>query len=153
MRDHLRTLSGLAHCGVSCYPNAGLPDEEGRYHETPRGLAQKLAGFADQGWLNVAGGCCGTTPEHIRAIAEALADKEPRRSNSSRFPAVSGIEPLYPEADNRPILVGERTNVIGSRKFRNMIREGQYEEASGIARRQVKGAPRWWISVGGSGSG
>lgn len=139
MRDHLRTLSGLAHCGVSCYPNAGLPDEEGRYHETPRGLAQKLAGFADQGWLNVAGGCCGTTPEHIRAIAEALADKEPRRSNSSRFPAVSGIEPLYPEADNRPILVGERTNVIGSRKFRNMIREGQYEEASGIARRQVKG--------------
>ncbi|MFD1407841.1 methionine synthase [Kroppenstedtia eburnea] len=139
MRDHLRTLSGLAHCGVSCYPNAGLPDEEGRYHETPRGLAQKLAGFAEQGWLNVAGGCCGTTPEHIRAIAEALADREPRRSNPSRFPAVSGIEPLYPEADNRPILVGERTNVIGSRKFRNMIREEQYEEAAGIARRQVKG--------------
>lgn len=139
MRDHLRTLSGLAHCGVSCYPNAGLPDEEGHYHETPRGLAQKLAGFAEQGWINVAGGCCGTTPEHIEAIAETLADKEPRRCNPAHSPAVSGIEPLFLEEDNRPILVGERTNVIGSRKFRDMIREGKYEEASGIARRQVKG--------------
>src|SRR5690606_11126803 len=66
MRDHLRTLSGLARCAVSCYPNAGLPDEEGRYHETPRALAAKLAAFADAGWLNIAGGCCGTTPEHTR---------------------------------------------------------------------------------------
>ncbi|MFC4077570.1 methionine synthase [Salinithrix halophila] len=139
MRDHLRTLAGMAECGVSCYPNAGLPDEDGNYHETPRGLAQKLAGFADQGWLNMAGGCCGTTPEHIRALSEALAEKSPRRRSVEPLTAVSGIEPLYLEADNRPVLVGERTNVIGSKKFRDLIKEGKYEDASEIARRQVKG--------------
>ncbi|MGI6185219.1 MAG: homocysteine S-methyltransferase family protein, partial [Brevibacillus sp.] len=78
MRDHLRTLANLAQCGVSCYPNAGLPDENGHYHETPNGLAAKMRAFAEQGWLNVAGGCCGTTPEHIRALAEALKDCKPR---------------------------------------------------------------------------
>ncbi|MDR6225728.1 methionine synthase [Desmospora profundinema] len=138
MRDHLRTLSGMAHCGVSCYPNAGLPDEDGHYHETPQGLARKLADFADQGWLNMAGGCCGTTPEHIRSLAEALKGKKPRMPRREPLTAVSGIEPLFLEADNRPVLVGERTNVIGSRKFRDLIQDGQYEEASEIARRQVK---------------
>ncbi|WP_107727869.1 methionine synthase [Desmospora activa] len=138
MRDHLRTLAGMAHCGVSCYPNAGLPDEDGHYHETPQALAQKLTAFADQGWLNMAGGCCGTTPEHIRALAEALRHKKPRAENREPLTAVSGIEPLFLEADNRPVMVGERTNVIGSRKFRDLIQEGQYEEASEIARRQVK---------------
>ncbi|QKG85849.1 methionine synthase [Kroppenstedtia pulmonis] len=138
MRDHLRTLSSLADCGVSCYPNAGLPDEDGNYHETPQGLAQKIVSFADQGWLNIAGGCCGTTPEHIRALAQALKDKKPREGRQDKFPAISGIEPLYPSADHRPVLVGERTNVIGSRKFREMIAAGQYEDASEIARRQVK---------------
>lgn len=138
MRDHLRTLASMAGCGVSCYPNAGLPDEEGRYHETPEGLAAKLAAFAEAGWLNMAGGCCGTTPDHIRALAEALKDKRPRPVPERRIPAVSGIEPVYVEADNRPILVGERTNVIGSRKFRNLIQEGEYEAAAEIARKQVK---------------
>ncbi|MEW9033786.1 MAG: homocysteine S-methyltransferase family protein, partial [Planifilum fimeticola] len=139
MRDHLRTLSGLARCAVSCYPNAGLPDEEGRYHETPRALAAKLAAFADAGWLNIAGGCCGTTPEHTRALAEALRGKRPRRPISSHPPAVSGVEAVFLEEDNRPLLVGERTNVIGSRKFRELIAAGRYEEAAEIARRQVKG--------------
>ncbi|GAA5346930.1 methionine synthase [Planifilum fimeticola] len=139
MRDHLRTLSGLARCAVSCYPNAGLPDEEGRYHETPRALASKLAAFADAGWLNIAGGCCGTTPEHTRALAEALRGKRPRRPISSHPPAVSGVEAVFLEEDNRPLLVGERTNVIGSRKFRELIADGRYEEAAEIARRQVKG--------------
>ena len=139
MRDHLRTLSSLAQCGISCYPNAGLPDEDGHYHETPQGLAEKMAAFADRGWLNVAGGCCGTTPEHIRAIAKALEGKKPRSPRSEPVAGVAGIEPLYPEEDNRPILVGERTNVIGSRKFKGLIRKGKYEEASEIARRQVKG--------------
>jgi 5-methyltetrahydrofolate--homocysteine methyltransferase len=138
MRDHLRTLASMAGCGVSCYPNAGLPDEEGRYHETPQGLAAKLAAFADAGWLNMAGGCCGTTPDHIRALAEALKDKRPRPIPERRIPAVSGIEPVYVEEDNRPILVGERTNVIGSRKFRTLIQEGEYEAAAEIARKQVK---------------
>jgi 5-methyltetrahydrofolate--homocysteine methyltransferase len=138
MRDHLRTLSGLARCGVSCYPNAGLPDEDGNYHETPQGLATKLAAFADAGWLNMAGGCCGTTPEHIRAIAEVMKGKKPRSPRKEPLSAVSGIEPLFLEEDNRPVLVGERTNVIGSKKFRELIAEGKYEDASEIARRQVK---------------
>lgn len=139
MRDHLRTLSGLARCAVSCYPNAGLPDEEGRYHETPSSLAAKMAAFADAGWLNIAGGCCGTTPEHIRALAEALRGKRPRRPVSSHPPGVSGVEAVFLEEESRPLLVGERTNVIGSRQFRELIAAGRYEEAAEIARRQVKG--------------
>lgn len=138
MRDHLRTLSGLAQCGVSCYPNAGLPDENGHYHETPQGLAAKMRAFAEQGWLNVAGGCCGTTPEHIRAMAEALKDCKPRQATVQPVSAISGIDVVYVEDDNRPLLVGERTNVIGSKKFRDLIAAGQYEEASDIARAQVK---------------
>lgn len=138
MRDHLRTLARLARCAVSCYPNAGLPDEDGHYHETPASLAQKMAAFAAQGWLNIAGGCCGTTPEHIRALAEALRGYAPRQAQPVHPPAVSGIEPLYLEEDNRPLLVGERTNVIGSRKFRQLIADGLYEEAAEIARAQVK---------------
>ncbi len=138
MRDHLRTLSGLAQSAISCYPNAGLPDEDGHYHESPTGLAKKMQGFAEQGWLNVAGGCCGTTPEHIRALAQALKDYTPRVAVPVRVPAISGIEPVYIEEDNRPLLVGERTNVIGSKKFRRLITNEQYEEASEIARLQVK---------------
>jgi 5-methyltetrahydrofolate--homocysteine methyltransferase len=138
MRDHIRTLSGMANCAVSCYPNAGLPDEDGHYHESPQALAAKLAGFAEQGWINVAGGCCGTTPEHIRAIAEALKEYTPRQPQGLQTHVVSGIEPVYLEQDNRPLFVGERTNVIGSKKFRDLIKEGKYEEASEIARAQVK---------------
>ncbi|WP_429843188.1 methionine synthase [Brevibacillus sp. FIR094] len=138
MRDHLRTLSGIAQCAVSCYPNAGLPDENGHYHETPQGLASKMLAFAEQGWINVAGGCCGTTPDHIHAMAEALKNCKPRSAAVEPLSAVSGIEVVYVEDDNRPLLVGERTNVIGSKKFREMIAAGHYEEASDIARAQVK---------------
>lgn len=138
MRDHIRTLSGIAKSAVSCYPNAGLPDENGHYHESPESLARKLRGFAEQGWINVAGGCCGTTPAHIAAIAEALKDVTPRRTFGDHPPAVSGIETVYIEDANRPYMVGERTNVLGSRKFKRLIAEGKYEEASEIARAQVK---------------
>ncbi|PWK09046.1 methionine synthase [Tumebacillus permanentifrigoris] len=138
MRDHLRTLSELATCSVSCYPNAGLPDENGHYHETPQSLAKKIVGFAEKGWLNIAGGCCGTTPDHIRAMHEALKDFKPRAAAQPHRPAVSGIETVFVEPDNRPLIVGERTNVLGSRKFRNLIVDGKYEEASEIARAQVK---------------
>ena len=138
MRDHLRTLAGVARTAVSCYPNAGLPDENGHYHETPESLAQKMAGFAEQGWLNIAGGCCGTTPRHIRALAETLARYRPRTVYGDHPPAVSGIEVVYVEPDNRPLMVGERTNVLGSRKFKRLIAEGKYEEAAEIARAQVK---------------
>ena len=139
MTDHIRSLSRIARCGVSCYPNAGLPDENGDYLETPEALAQKLTDFADKGWLNLAGGCCGTTPDHIRAIAWALDGKKPRQPVQDHLPGISGIEPVFLEEDHRPLLVGERTNVIGSRKFKRLIKEGKYEEASEIARKQVKG--------------
>lgn len=140
MQDHIRSLSNLATTAVSCYPNAGLPDEEGHYHETPEILAKKLSDFAAHGWLNIVGGCCGTTPEHISAISEAMKNYQPRGYEPSSVHMVSGIEPfVYDDPTLRPIMVGERTNVIGSRKFKRLITEGKFEEASEVARAQVKG--------------
>jgi 5-methyltetrahydrofolate--homocysteine methyltransferase len=138
LSDHLRTLAAISSCAVSCYPNAGLPDEEGSYRETPEEFARKMLKFAQNGWLNIAGGCCGTTSEHIKALAAALGEYEPRKHRASAKSCVSGLEVLWPEEDNRPLLVGERTNAIGSRKFRELITAGQWEEASEIARGQVK---------------
>ncbi|MCZ0755357.1 methionine synthase [Anoxybacillus sp. J5B_2022] len=139
MTDHLRSLAQLANTAVSCYPNAGLPDEEGHYHETPEMLAKKIQRFAEKGWINIVGGCCGTTPDHIRAIAEAVRDLPPREIPASfDMHAVSGIDPLLYDETMRPLFVGERTNVIGSRKFKRLIAEGKYEEAAEIARAQVK---------------
>ncbi len=139
MTDHLRTLSELACCHVSVYPNAGLPDENGCYAESPDSLAAKLSRFVDEGWLNIVGGCCGTTPAHIAAIAKMVAGRAPRRPATLRRRVVSGIEALVIEDDARPVLVGERTNVIGSRKFKNMIVAERFEEGAEIARDQVKG--------------
>ncbi|WP_079508989.1 methionine synthase [Mesobacillus jeotgali] len=139
MQEHLRSLSSLSHSAVSCYPNAGLPDEEGQYHETPDTLAQKLSDFAKQGWLNIVGGCCGTTPAHIKAISERMKERQPRLTEKNNFHMVSGIEPfIYDDPTLRPIMVGERTNVIGSRKFKRLISEGKIEEAAEIGRAQVK---------------
>lgn len=139
MAEHIRSLSALSTTAVSCYPNAGLPDEEGRYHETPESLAAKIKAFAEKGWLNVAGGCCGTTPAHIQAMAQSLKDLSPRVPKHEHPHAVSGIEPfIYEDESIRPLFVGERTNVIGSRKFKRLIAEGKYEEASEVARAQVK---------------
>ncbi|CAH8713850.1 methionine synthase [Paenibacillus thiaminolyticus] len=138
MRDHLRSLSAISRAAISCYPNAGLPDENGHYHESPESLARKIATFAEQGWLNIAGGCCGTTPEHIRVLKEELDKYEPRQQAGSHPPAVSGIETVYIENESRPYMVGERTNVLGSRKFKRLIREGKIEEAAEVARAQVK---------------
>ena len=139
MTDHLRTLSELACCHVSVYPNAGLPDENGNYAESPDSLAAKLSRFVDEGWLNIVGGCCGTTPVHIAAIARMVAGKPPRTPSAIRRRVVSGIEALTIENDARPLLVGERTNVIGSRKFKNMIVAERFEEGAEIARDQVRG--------------
>ena len=138
MTEHLRALSELATCHVSVYPNAGLPDENGNYAESPESLALKLSRFADNGWLNIIGGCCGTTPAHIAAIARMVAGKPPRAPQSIRRRVISGIEPLFIEEEARPVLVGERTNVIGSRKFKNMIVAGKFEEGAEIARAQVR---------------
>jgi 5-methyltetrahydrofolate--homocysteine methyltransferase len=140
MQDHVRSLANMASTAVICYPNAGLPDEEGHYHETPDTLAKKLTDFAAHGWLNIVGGCCGTTPDHIKAISESMKELKPREIGRSSFHMVSGIEPfVYDDPTLRPIMVGERTNVIGSRKFKRLITEGKFEEAAEIARAQVKG--------------
>jgi 5-methyltetrahydrofolate--homocysteine methyltransferase len=140
MTDHIRTLSQLSSEFVSCYPNAGLPDEEGKYLETPSSLAAQLEKFVDHGWLNFVGGCCGTTEQHIRAIAQMVHGKKPRiRPGESHRAVYSGIETIEAEDSTRPLLVGERTNVIGSRLFKNLVAEEKWEEASEIARRQVKG--------------
>ncbi len=141
MTDHLRSLHELADCAVSCHPNAGLPDEDGRYSETPESLAAALERFADNGWLNIVGGCCGTTEQHIAALARMVEGKPPRLIPEGR-PArtlYSGIELVEPTADNRPLLVGERTNVIGSAKFRRLVAEERWDEAAEIGRRQVTG--------------
>src|ERR1700730_7469136 len=139
MTDHVRTLQSLTSGFVSCYPNAGLPNEEGLYHETPTSLAQQLERFVDRGWLNIVGGCCGTTEQHIRAIAQMVQGKSPRRPADPKHRAVySGIEMIEAEQSTRPLIVGERTNVIGSRQFKNLVATELWEEATEIARRQVK---------------
>jgi 5-methyltetrahydrofolate--homocysteine methyltransferase len=139
MADHLRTLSGLSRTLVSCYPNAGLPDSDGCYPETPERIAAHLTRFMEEGLVNIVGGCCGTTPAHIRALAAAARGKKPRRPPIHNKTLVSGIEMLEINEDNRPVLVGERTNVLGSRKFKRLVAEGRFEAAAEIARAQVKG--------------
>jgi 5-methyltetrahydrofolate--homocysteine methyltransferase len=139
MTDHLRTLSEIATCFVTVYPNAGLPDEHGHYEETAESLAHKMRRFVDEGWVNVVGGCCGTTPGHTAELARLVAGRAPRVPAAERAPAVSGIESVYPSEDLRPVIVGERTNVIGSRRFKELIVEGKFEEASEIGRAQVRG--------------
>jgi len=140
MTDHIRTLSGSTGEFVSCYPNAGLPNEEGKYLETPTSLAAQLEKFVDHGWLNLVGGCCGTTEKHIAAIAQMVEGKKPRvRPEEAHRAVYSGIETVEADESTRPLLVGERTNVIGSRLFKNLVAEEKWEEASEIARRQVKG--------------
>ena len=139
MTDHLRSLAALADTHVTCVPNAGLPDEEGQYSESPELLARAMTRFLEEGWVNIIGGCCGTTPEHIRALADVAQGAKPRRPEAPRATRLSGIDFLEATEDNRPILVGERTNVIGSRKFRRLVANEKWEEAAEIARRQVKG--------------
>jgi 5-methyltetrahydrofolate--homocysteine methyltransferase len=139
MTDHIRSIHELASTRVSCYPNAGLPDEEGKYLETPTSLAAQLERFIDHGWLNLVGGCCGTRPDHIRAIAQMVEGKQPRRTKApSHRTYFSGIDLIEAEESNRPLIVGERTNVIGSRLFKKMIAEEKWEEATEIARWQIR---------------
>ncbi|MGD0580224.1 MAG: homocysteine S-methyltransferase family protein, partial [Bryobacteraceae bacterium] len=139
MTDHIRSLHHMATTRISCYPNAGLPNEEGKYLETPDSLAAQLEKFVDHGWLNLVGGCCGTTPEHIRVIAQMVESKRPRTVPRGELRSYySGIDFVEAEDANRPLLVGERTNVIGSRLFKQLIADGKWDEASEIGRRQVR---------------
>jgi 5-methyltetrahydrofolate--homocysteine methyltransferase len=139
MTDHIRTLSEMSATRISCYPNAGLPNEDGKYGETPDTLAAQLDRFITNGWINIVGGCCGTTDKHIRAIAQMAEGKRPRpRRESAHRAWYSGIELVEADDSNRPLLVGERTNVIGSRLFKKMVAEEKWEEATEVARWQVK---------------
>ncbi len=141
MTDHIRSLSKMANTRVACVPNAGLPDENGNYLETPQMLTDALERFVDNSWINVLGGCCGTSYEHINAISEMAASKKPRSFENNNTSRLSGLECLEITDEKRPILVGERTNSIGSKKFRNLIADKKFDEAAEIAKAQVaKGA-------------
>jgi 5-methyltetrahydrofolate--homocysteine methyltransferase len=139
MTDHLRTLSEMSARFVSCYPNAGLPDEDGHYLETPDSLARQLDRFLHHGWVNIIGGCCGTTPEHIRAMAAMAQGRAPRNPPPPTHRTLySGIDTIEAEESTRPLIVGERTNIVGSRLFKQLVAAEQWEEATEIARRQVR---------------
>ncbi|KQW28898.1 methionine synthase [Rhizobium sp. Root274] len=139
MRPHLQELSGVADTFISAYPNAGLPNEFGRYDQSPEEMAELVAGFAEEGIVNVVGGCCGSTPAHIAAIAEAVKGRAPRQPAEHRpFMSLSGLEPFELTKDIPFVNVGERTNVTGSAKFRKLITAGDYSAALVVARDQVE---------------
>jgi 5-methyltetrahydrofolate--homocysteine methyltransferase len=139
MTDHIRSVAGIARTRVSCIPNAGLPNEDGVYLETPDSFAATIERFVDHGWINIVGGCCGTTAAHIRRLSQMVEGKRPRVPVDHHRTLFSGIEFCEASEDQRPLIVGERTNEVGSRKFKRLITEEKYEEAAEIARQQVKG--------------
>ena len=140
MRPYVEELAEIAPVPVACYPNAGLPNAFGEYDETPETTAGILDEFAREGWLNLAGGCCGTRPEHIRAIADTLAKRAPRSVPEPRpYTRFSGLEPLVLRPDSNFTMIGERTNVTGSKKFARLIKKDDYETALEVALDQVRG--------------
>lgn len=139
MRPHIAELGAKCPFMVSAHPNAGLPDAFGRYKQTPEMMAEIIKEFAQSGLLNIVGGCCGTTPSHIKAIAEAVSGIAPRKKPAiKKYFRVSGLEPLVATEKTNFVNVGERTNVAGSKKFLNLIKAGKYDEAVQIARSQVE---------------
>ncbi|MEO1726590.1 MAG: methionine synthase [Bacteroidota bacterium] len=139
MRPFIEELSSVADIPVSLYANAGLPNEMGGYDETPEYMAEVAAEYADAGFLNILGGCCGTTPPHIAAMGEAVASKPPRVPPTlPPYTRLAGLEPLVLREETNFVNVGERTNVTGSRRFARLIKEGDYETALSVARQQVE---------------
>jgi 5-methyltetrahydrofolate--homocysteine methyltransferase len=141
MRPYVAELARIAGEYVTCHPNAGLPNAFGEYDELPEHTARLLRDFAESGFLNIVGGCCGTTPAHIRAIADAVRDLPPRgrSTRSERFTQYAGLETLTIRPDSNFILIGERTNVTGSKRFARFIVDGQYSDAAAVALEQVRG--------------
>ena len=139
LRQYVEELSGIAEVAVSCYPNAGLPNAFGEYDDTPESMAKEMGAWARAGFLNLAGGCCGTSPQHIHAIAEAVRGVRPRPA-PRRAPMLrlSGLEPLNVGEGSLFVNVGERTNVTGSKAFSRLILAGNYAEALSVARQQVE---------------
>jgi 5-methyltetrahydrofolate--homocysteine methyltransferase len=140
LRPFLEELSDVAEVPISCYPNAGLPNEFGGYDDTPEHMAGVTSEFIDAGFVNIVGGCCGTTPDHIRAIADVVRNRTPRRIRPrERRTRLSGLEPLVIGPGSLFVNVGERTNVTGSKKFARLIKEDAYGTAVDVAREQVLG--------------
>ncbi len=140
MRPYVEELSGIAPIHTSCHPNAGLPNEFGGFDQTPAEMANLLQDFLSNQWVNILGGCCGTTPDYIAAISEAAANMPPRTISSVEpLMRLSGQEPLTLRDDSNFLMIGERTNVTGSRRFARLIRNDEYEEAVEVARQQVLG--------------
>ncbi|MGD1006448.1 MAG: methionine synthase [Ignavibacteriaceae bacterium] len=140
MRPYIQELSGIANIYTSLYPNAGLPNEFGGYDETPEAMSKVLDDYAKEGFLNIVGGCCGTTPEHIRQFAEVAKKYPPRKIPSVKsYLRLSGLEALTVRPETNFVNIGERTNITGSKKFEKLILSGNYEEALSVARSQVEG--------------
>ena len=139
MKPYIAEISRIASCYVSCYPNAGLPNAFGGYDQTPAEFGDWIGIFAKEGYLNIAGGCCGTTPDHIKSAAEQARKYKPRkRPNISNYARLSGLEPLNITPDKGFLMVGERTNVTGSPKFKKLILENKFDEAVSVAVQQVE---------------
>ncbi len=139
LRQYVEEIAGLANCHINTHPNAGLPNEFGEYDETPEDMAAEIEEWAQSGFLNIIGGCCGTSPAHIKAIAEAVAKYPPRKVAQPAIECrLSGLEPFNIGKDSLFTNVGERTNVTGSAKFKRLIMEEQYDEALTVARDQVE---------------
>lgn len=140
MRPFVEELARLAPCYTSCYPNAGLPNAFGEYDEQPHDTGRILREFAEEGWVNAVGGCCGTTPAHIAAIAAAVEGIAPRTPAArSTLPRFAGLEPYVIRPEQSFSMIGERTNVTGSRRFARLIKSEDYDEALSVARQQVEG--------------
>ena len=139
LRPYVEELAGLAETRVSVHPNAGLPNEFGEYDDTPEHMAEVIGEFAQRGWVNIVGGCCGTTPAHINAIAAAVAECQPRQiPELTRLSRLAGLEPLNIGPDSLFVNIGERTNVTGSARFKKLIEADDYEQALSVARQQVE---------------
>lgn len=139
MRQYVGELHKLSDCYTSCYPNAGLPNAMGGFDLDPDDMAGFLSDFAREGWINIAGGCCGTTPEHIKAIAKALENIPPRKPVEQQpLLRLSGIDPLVIREDSNFLNIGERTNITGSPRFKKLILAGEFEQAISVARSQVE---------------
>ena len=136
----LKDLASIATCPISAYPNAGLPNELGEYDQGAKEMGEYIRDFASTGLVNIIGGCCGTTQDHIKVMADNVIGIEPRKyKTESSYSMYSGLEPLIVRENINFINVGERTNVTGSRKFARLIKEGNYEEALTVAQHQVEG--------------
>ena len=139
LRQYIAELSTIADTHVSAHPNAGLPNEFGEYDESPEAMAQELADWAQSGYLNIIGGCCGTSPVHIKAIVEAVKQYPPRRVPViEKQCRLAGLEPMAIGPDSLFVNVGERTNVTGSAAFKRLVIEGNFEAALDVARQQVE---------------